>query len=363
VASEDRVVSVRPRTILTVLGIVLLVGFVLWVIWLSRGVVGWILIAVFLAMALNPAVEFFERRNIKRSRAAVVVFLLALLAIGGLSYALIPPLVDQVRDFVEAVPGIVEDLTEGEGPLGFLQREYQIVDRVREAIEDQGIGGILGFTGAGLSIARGVFTAVVGVVTIAFLTLFLLLDGRRLAGLVLDFVPERVRPSWQRTFDGIYRTVGGYVTGNVLISIIAGLVSTAVLFATGTPFAVTLGVLVALFDLVPLAGALIAAVIVILVALVTQGLVVAIILAVFFVVYQQIENHVLQPLIYGRTVQISPVVVLVSILIGADLAGILGALMAIPIAGSLQVIVAEVLAARRERLAVVNPPTIVNPPP
>jgi predicted PurR-regulated permease PerM len=357
VASEDRVVSVRPRTIFTVLGIVLLVALVLWVIWLSRGVVGWILIAVFLAMALNPAAEFLERRGVRRGRAAVLIFLLALAVIGVIAYLLTPPLVRQIRDFVEAVPGLVEDLTEGEGPLGFLEREYQIVERIREVIEDQGIGGILGFTGAGLSIARGVLTAVVGVVTIAFLTLFLLLDGRRLARVFLDYIPERVRPRWERVFLGVYRTVGGYVTGNILISVIAGLVSTAVLFATGMPYAVSLGVLVALFDLVPLAGATIAAIIVILVALATEGLVIAIILAVFFLVYQQVENHVLQPLIYGRTVQISPVIVLVSILIGADLAGVLGALAAIPIAGSIQVIIDETLAARRERMvADVNPP-------
>jgi predicted PurR-regulated permease PerM len=356
VASEERVVSVRPRTVLTVLGIWLLVGLVLWVIWLSRGVVGWILIAIFLAMALNPVVEFFERRGLRRGRAAVVVSLLALVVMGGLSYLLIPPLVGSLRDFVEAVPDLVQDLTEGRGPLGFLEREYQIVARVREAIEDQGIGGILGFTGAGLSIARGVLTGVVGVVTIAFLTLFLLLDGQRLAGRFLELLPDRVRPSWQRTFTGVYRTIGGYVSGNILLSFIAGLLATAVLFATGMPYAVSLGVLVALFDLVPLAGATIAAVFVILVAVATEGVVIAAVLAVFFVVYQQVENHILQPLIYGRTVQISPVIVLVSILIGADLAGVLGALAAIPIAGSIQVILAEVLTARRQRIAAVNPP-------
>jgi predicted PurR-regulated permease PerM len=358
VATEERVVSVRPRTIFTVLGSALLVALVLWVIWLSRGVFAWILIAIFLAMALNPAAAFLERRGMKRGRASVVIFLLALVVIAGIAYLLTPPLVRQVRDFVDAVPGLVEDLTKGRGPLGFLEREYHIVERIREVIADQGVGGVLGFTGAGLSIARGVLTAVVGVVTIAFLTLFLLLDGARLAGVFLGYIPERVRPRWERVFQGIYRTVGGYVSGNILISIIAGLISTAVLFATGVPYAVSLGVVVALFDLVPLAGATIAAVIVILVAVATEGVVIAIILAAFFIVYQQVENHILQPLIYGRTVQISPAIVLISILIGADLAGVLGALAAIPIAGSIQVILDEVLAARRERI--IEP---VNPPP
>jgi predicted PurR-regulated permease PerM len=351
VAPQERTVLVRPRTVLTVLGIGLLVAAVLGLIWATRGVVGWILIATFLAMALNPPVEFLVRRGVARGRAAVLVFLLALVVIGGLSYLLIPPLVGQITDFVEAVPDLIDDLTRGEGPLGFLQRDYQIVDRVREAIEEQGVGGILGFTGAGLSVARGVLTAVVGVVTIAFLTLFLLLEGRRLTETGLGLIPEQSRPRWERALYGVYRTVGGYVTGNVLISIIAGFVATAVLFATGTDYAISLGVVVALFDLVPLAGATIAAIIVVLVALATEGWVIALVLGIFFLVYQQVENHVLQPLIYGRTVQISPVVVLISVLIGADLAGVLGALGAIPIAGSLQVILSEVLAARRDRSA------------
>lgn len=348
-ASPERTVVVRPRTVIVVLGIALLVAVVLWVSWLSRGVLAWILIAGFLAMALNPAVESFERRGLRRGRAAVLVFVLALLAIGGLGYLLIPPLVDQITEFVKAVPDLIDDLTAGQGPLGFLQTEYQIVDRVREAIEEQGVGGVLGFTEPALSVARSVLTAVVGAVTIAFLTLFLLLDGHRLFRVALDHVPERTRPRWDRAARGIYRTVGGYVTGNVTISIIAGVLATPVIYGLGVPYAVSLGVVVALFDLVPLAGATIAAVVVVLVSLATEGWVDALVLGVFFLVYQQFENHVLQPLIYGRTVRISPVIVLVAILVGADLAGVLGALSAIPVAGSIQVIVGELLASRRER--------------
>ena len=358
-AAPERSLVVRPRTVLTVLGITLLVAAVLWVIYASRGVVGWILIAVFLAIALSPAVEFFERRGIRRGQAAVLVCLLALLVIGGLSYLLIPPLVDQITEFAAAVPDLIDDLTAGQGPLGFLQSEYQIVDRIRAAIEEQGVGGILGFTEPALAVARSVVTAVVGVVTIAFLTLFLLLDGQRLYRRFLALLPERSRPRWERTGEGISKTIGGYVTGNILISIIAGILATPVIYGLGVPFAITLGVVVALFDLVPLAGATIGAVIVVLVALATEGWVDALILAIFFLVYQQFENHVLQPLIYGRTVRISPVIVLIAILIGADLAGVLGALFAIPVAGAIQVIAGEVLSARRGQLE----PESGEPPP
>lgn len=340
----------RPRTVLTVLGIALLAVVAIAVVWFTRGVFAWILIAVFLAIALDPAVEFLEQRGLRRGVAAVTVFVVALIGIAGLSYLLIPPLVDQITEFVEAVPDLVDDLVRGEGPLGFLQREYQIVDRVREAIEDRGVGGLLGFTDVGLSFARSVLTAVVGVVTIAFLTLFLLLDGKRLYRSVVELVRPPLRFRVERVADGIYRTVGGYVTGNVVISIIAGLLATGVLLALDVPFAVSLGVVVAVFDLVPLAGATIAAFIVVMVALAAEGVVDAAILAVYFLVYQQVENHVFQPLVYGRTVRLSPVVVLVAILIGADLAGVLGALAAIPVAGTIQVILSEALAARRDRV-------------
>ncbi len=351
----------RPQTVFVILGIALLVFVVLWAIWASRGVVGWVLIAALLATALNPAVEFVMRRGIRRGRAAVLVSAAALVVIGGLAYLLVPPIVSQITDFVDAVPDIVDDLVRGEGPLGFLQRDYQIVDRIREAIQEQGVGGILGFTEPALSIARSVLTAIVGVVTIAFLTIFFLIDGPRLVRAFFELIPGPSRARWERTGEGIYRTVVGYVTGNILLSIIAGAVATPVMYGLGIPFAVSLGVVVAVFDLVPLAGATIAAVIVVLVAIATEGWVIALVIGVFFLVYQQFENHVLQPLIYGRTVSISPVIVLIAVLIGASLAGVLGALVAIPIAGSLQVILAEVLRARRDRLD--GPPLPAETPP
>ena len=158
----------------------------------------------------------------------------------------------------------------------------------------------------------------------------------------------------------IYRTVGGYVTGNILISLIAGASITVVLLVMGVPYAVALGLLVAVLDLIPLAGATVAGVIVCLVAFlhtVPAGIVVL----VFFVVYQQLENHFLQPVIYGRTVQLSPLAVLISVLVGAELAGILGALAAIPVAGALQVIIRDQLSVRRgsrELPATLEPATV-----
>jgi predicted PurR-regulated permease PerM len=347
-APEERVVSFRPRTILVVLGVTLLVLVVLTLIYVAFRVITWILIAAFLAAALNPAVEFFERRKLGRGLSAGIVFLLALLSIAGLGFLLIPPLVDQVRAFIDALPGIVSDLTAGRGPLGFLERDYQVVERLREAIDKAGTGGATGLTGPAVEILTRILTGVVGALTIAFLTFFMLLEGPRTVDSFLGLLPERIRPRWERVGGNIYRTIGGYVSGNLLISLIAGVSTAIVLFAVGSSYAIALGLVVAVLDLIPLAGATIAAVVVSGVIFVEQGVVRGIIVVVFFVVYQQLENHVLQPVIYGRTVQLSPLAVLAAVLIGAELAGVLGALAAIPVAGSIQAIVRELLLARKE---------------
>jgi predicted PurR-regulated permease PerM len=138
----------------------------------------------------------------------------------------------------------------------------------------------------------------------------------------------------------VYRMVGGYVTGNLLISVIAGGATTIVLVVLGVPFALALGLLVAVLDLIPLAGATLAAVVVSLVAFVHSPSAGAIVLG-FFVVYQQLENHLLQPLVYGRTVELSPLAILISVLVGAEVAGIIGALSAIPVAGTIKILLAE----------------------
>lgn len=347
-AAPERVVDLRPRTVLIVLGILLATVGLLAFVYLAWHVITWILIAIFLALALNPAVEVFEQRGLRRGYAAAIVFFLAVAIVTGLGFLLIPPLVEQVVEFVEAVPDIIDDLVAGRGPLGFLQDEYQIVERARDAIETQGVGGVLGVTGAGLAIARSVITAIVGVLTILFLTFFMLLDGKRLVGRFYAFLPESMRPRWQRVGDEIYRTVGGYVTGNVFISIIAGVASAIVLFTLGSDYAIALAVLVAVLDLIPLAGATLAAILVSTVIFVELGWVRGLIAVAFFVLYQQLENHVLQPVIYGRTVALSPLVVLIAVLIGAELAGILGALAAIPVAGIVQAIGRELIRYRTE---------------
>jgi predicted PurR-regulated permease PerM len=358
---EERVVRFSVRTVLAVIGLVIAAWALLSVIAVTRQVITWLLVAIFFAMALNPAVEWFMRHGVrKRGHAAGLTYALALIGIAAIAYAFIPTLVGQVNDFVQAVPGYVHDVTKGRGRLGFLETKYHIVEKIREAVNTGGASKVLGLTGAAISITKSVISLVLATITIVFLTFFMLLEGPVWMDRVYGLFPEHSRPRWRKVGYDIYRTVGGYVTGNLAISLIAGTLTTVVLLAVGVPFAVALGVIVAILDLVPLAGATIAGIIIGTVAFlhsITAGIVVV----VFFVVYQQIENHFLQPVIYSRTVQLSPLAVLVAVLVGAKLAGILGALGAIPVAGAIQVLLLD-WQQHRKRPGQAVEPALQDPP-
>jgi predicted PurR-regulated permease PerM len=345
-APPERLVHFRPRTILLVVGILVASAIVLEILWIARHVLTWIFIALFLALALNPAVDWLEARTKRRGLSTGVVYIAALVAIVGIGFLFIPTLVNQVNDFAHKVPDYLDDLTKGRGRLGFLQEKYHLVDKARKALREGGASKLFGLSGTALAVAKGVVTAVVGTLTIAFLTFFMLLEGKNWLERFFLLLAPAPRRRWQAVGRDIYRTVGGYVTGNLLISLIAGTLTTIVLLITGVPYAVALGLIVAILDLIPLAGATIAAIIVGTVAFL-HSIPAGIIVVTFFIVYQQLENHVLQPVVYGRTVQLSPLAVLIAVLIGAELAGVLGALAAIPVAGSLQVIFVDWLRHRR----------------
>jgi predicted PurR-regulated permease PerM len=350
-AEPERVVSFRPRTVLMILGILIGVAITLEVVWISRHIIAWILIALFLALALNPAVDRLQRRvGDRRGAATAVVFLAAIAAIAGIGALFIPTLVHQVNDFANNVPDYLDDLTKGRGRLGFLETKYHLVQKARDALHEGGAKKLFGLSGTALALTRSVITVVVGIVTIAFMTFFMLLEGPAWVERGYGLLPAASQPRWRAVGRDIYRTVGGYVTGNLLISLIAGVTTTIVLLIVGVPYAVALGLIVAILDLIPLAGATIAAIIVGIIAFL-HSIVAGIVVVVFFIVYQQLENHLLQPVVYGRTVQLSPLAVLISVLIGAELAGVLGALGAIPVAGSIQVILREVLRGRRGEAA------------
>ena len=346
---EERVVRFRPTTILALLGITIGIFLVLELVWIARQVLTWVLIAIFLALAMNPAVNWFQNHGIPRRGLATgltAVLVLAGFALLGLLF--IPTLVGEVNGFAQALPDYVDDITHRRGRLGFLESKYHVTQRVRDAVEEGGASRVLGLTGTAVAITKGIITAIVAIVTIMFMTVFMLLEGPAWVERFFALLPERSRDRWRDVGDQIYRTVGGYVTGNLFISVIAGITSTLTLLALRVPYAVALGLLVAILDLIPLAGATIAAIIVCSIGFL-HSLAAGIILIVFFIVYQQIENHLLQPLVYSRTVRLSPLAILISVLVGAEIAGVLGALAAIPVAGTIQVLIRAWLEERRTR--------------
>ncbi|HEX5448981.1 MAG TPA: AI-2E family transporter [Gaiellaceae bacterium] len=360
--TAQRVVEFRSRTVVRTLLMVVAFALTLEVVWIARHVITWIVIALFLALALDPFVRWIEQRgHLGRGPAIGVAYLVVLVGIGLIGWTFIPKLIDEVNGFVQALPDYVHQLTHGRGRLGFLERKYHIVEKVQEQVKKGGATRVLGLSGAAISVTKSIISIVAAIVTIVFLTFFMLLEGRAWVERFYSLLPASSQPRWRQVGHDIYRTVGGYVTGNILISLIAGASNTVVLLIMGVPYAVALGVLVAFLDLIPLAGATVAGIIVALVAFL-HSVPAGIVVVVFFVVYQQIENHILQPVIYGRTVQLSPLAVLVAVLVGAELAGIIGALAAIPVAGALQVVIRDQLAHRRQPAAVVDVPPGVGPP-
>jgi predicted PurR-regulated permease PerM len=343
---RERIVLFRPRTVLVVFGLLVAAYITIRLLWISRHVLTWVFIALFLTLALNPAVDWLERRLGRRGAATGIVFVIVLIGVALIGWLFVPILVDQVDSFAQKVPDYLDDLTKGRGRLGFLQEKYHLVDRARDALDEGGASKLFGLSGTALAIAKGVVNAVLATVTIIFLTIFMLLEGRNWVERFFSLLKPESRPRWQRVGHDIYRTVGGYVTGNLAISLIAGTLTAIVLAIMGVPFAIALGLVVGILDLIPLAGATIAAIIVGAVAFL-HSIPAGIVVIVFFIVYQQIENHILQPVVYGRTVQLSPLVVLISVLIGAELAGVLGALAAIPVAGAIQVVFLDWLRHKR----------------
>jgi predicted PurR-regulated permease PerM len=309
----------------------------------------WFVIAVFFAVVLNPAVDFLQRRTaLNRGLSTLVVFIAGFAVIAGLMTLFIAPLVTQGQQLAEDLPAYVEEARAGRGPVGALVERYDLEERIRERADDiQDYVSSLG--SQTVTILGAVGTAIAAVITILVMTALMLLDGPRILRNIANALPEDRRERVSHVLADSARAVTGYMAGNLLISLIAGALAFIFLLIVDVPFAGVLALLVAVLDLIPLIGATLAAVIVTITAF-FAGPVPGIASIIFFVVYQQVENHFLQPVVQSRTVQLSPLVVLVAVIVGVELAGVLGALLAIPVAGVIQVIGRDVWEHRSGRL-------------
>jgi predicted PurR-regulated permease PerM len=343
-AEAPLLVALAPCTIVVLTGVAVGGVLLLTVTYSARAVLLRLVVAIVLAMAAEPLVQSFERRGLRRGSAVGVSFVLVSLALIGFAYLLLAPLVDETRRLVQNGPGLLQQIADSNGRVGFLESRFHIVARAREAIDS---GRLAATAGPVWNVFGSALRTFGGIVSVVFLTLFVQLGGRQWFDSLVDLAPELARVRLRRAGAGIATAVGGYVTGNLLLSVICGSVTTSVLFAISVPYAVAIGIVVAVLDLIPLVGATIGTVIGASVVLVTRGLWPTVIFVGAMLVYQQVENNVLQPLVYNRTVKISPLATLLSVAVGAELGGVIGALLGIPFAGALRVVSREVLASRR----------------
>jgi predicted PurR-regulated permease PerM len=313
------------------------------------GIIQWILVAVFLAVALNPAVKGLHRRGLRRGWAILIVLLVLIGAIIAIAILALPSLMGQVRGIANVLRqpgGLSNEIMQVAAPLG-LGGLVQTFRSQLDALPGQVVSAIGSFT----SVTASAINVVTAVVTVFVLMIFFLDGGARIVDGAVDLFPEAYRPRLHRLLDESAKAVSGYVSGNLTISFIAGAGVTIGLTLLGVPYALALGLLLAIFDLIPMVGATLGAIPPILAAFAVSPIK-ALILLVYIIIYQQIESQVLNPLVYGRSVHLPGLVVFLAVLIGGSLMGILGALIAIPVAEILRLVLQEVLSGRAQRSAV-----------
>jgi len=362
------------RTIVVALFTAAVVLGALFLLWQLRTFVGWCVLALLLAVVLNPAVDWLQRRRIPRTLGIVLTYLGLVAAVILIAGIFVPLLINEIGDLINFIIAVVRDptglteylrvLAEGFG-LGFLVDP--LAARLAELPSQLGewARSIL-LSAGGLAISAAGF--VTALVTILTLTFFLLLNPERFVNLGLKFFAEPQRPRVRGLLAQSSGAVFGYITGNLLISLVCGVTTFIVLVVLGMPYPAALAVLVALLDLIPLVGATIGGALLVIVGLFVSPLI-ALILLVYVLIYQQVEGNVLQPMIYSRTVQLDPLLIFVALLIGGLLMGIPGALLAIPVAEIIRIVVTDLVEHRSRRAeeeaarsTIQNEPDVPAPP-
>ncbi len=342
----------------------------LFLLWQVRTFVGWFLIALFLAAVLNPAVNWLQRRHrlIKRPLAIGLTYLALLVALLLVVGIFVPVLVDQINGFVKFVTTAanapegptqyVKGLAKDTGLGGLFQRFSDQLDELRKHL-----GGLLqNLLSSSGQIAVSVAGMIAALATVLTLTFFLLLGSERYVNAGVGLFPERHQPLVRRLFSRSAGAVSGYITGNLAISVICGVTTFVVLLLLGMPYAAPLALLVAVLDLIPLVGATLGGALLVVVGLFVEPWK-AVVLLVYIVVYQQAEGSVLQPIVYSKAVQLNGLVILIALLVGGQLLGIPGALLAIPVAEIIRIVITELLAYRRTAREANEPAVATSAPP
>jgi predicted PurR-regulated permease PerM len=360
---QPRSYDIPARSVVRVVTIVVVAVLVLYLIYLLRRPIGWVLTATFIAIALSAPVNRLNT-HMRRGLAITIVYLGLILVPVGLTALVVPPLVTQGTSLAEDLPSYandVQDYVNKNERLRKLDDKYDLTGQLQKQANQ--LPAKLGDAAKVLSdIGLGLVNSVFALVNILILSIFILAGGRGWVDAGLRLRPEAERERMRRILDSTSSAVGGYVQGALTIGVIAGVQSFIVMEILGVPFAAPLAVLAGLASLIPLIGATVAAIVIGLVTLFNDFPTDTIIWAIWAVIYQQIENNVIQPQIQRRTVQVQPFIVLTAVLFGSTLLGVLGAIVAIPLAASIQIIVREWWAWRQEvrQAALIDPD---KPPP
>jgi predicted PurR-regulated permease PerM len=304
-----------------------------------------IVVSMFLAAGLNPAVEWLMGRGLRRNWAVVAVVLAVLLALVGFLVTIVPVITDQVAAISKNAPGWLDELQKNK-QIQQWDRDYDVIAKIRDYVSEGGFaekafGGVLGFGLAVLSLLGNAFIVIV-------LTLYFLASLPTTKGALYKLAPASRRTRVTKLGDRIIRSVGGYVSGAFIVAMCAGLSTVAFLLIVGLgEYAVALAFTVALLDVIPMIGATIGAVIVCAIGFATDPKV-GIACVIFYIVYQQLENYVIYPRVMSRSVDIPGAVTVIAALIGAALLGVVGAQLAIPTAAAVLLLFRETFLPRQE---------------
>lgn len=304
-----------------------------------------LLVSLFVAIGLDPAVRFFVRRGLSRSVAVALVALVALALLVGFLASLAAPLSREIASLIDATPGYLQQLQDRSSTLGRVNQQLHLTERAQALASDgfgQGTAGSL--LEVGSAVAAGIFDTVIVLVLIVYF----LADLPRITKAAYRLAPRHRRPRVGLLGDAIVARVGGYVLGNVATSIIAFVFTYVVLVVLDIPYALVLATLVGVLDLVPLVGSTIGGAIAALVALSTQGTTAAIVVVVFTFVYRLVADYLINPVVLRRTVDVSPLVTVIAVVLGGGLLGVVGALVAVPAAAAVQLLLTEVVYPQRD---------------
>ncbi len=350
--NEHAILRIVFRSIL----LLILLIVVLWFLWSVRAVLVLVLIAGVLAMGLSPAVDVLSGQEgrrafllMPRAVAVLLIYVTIVLGLALIFVGIVPPLVSQTEAFLQHMPAYLDAARQELRALGDSYEFLQGLDvRAAQVLQDSlgGLGGALSQAPQVISVAVGLFSGAFSVLIVFVLTLYLIVDSGGMRRSLMGLVPPENRPLAEVTIDRIRRRIGNWLLGQILLSAIIGVAAFVGFLVIGLPYALLLAVITAVGELIPLVGPVLSAVPAVLVALTVSPLH-ALVTLILFIVIQQLENHLIVPQVMRRAIDLPPAVVIVALLMGAELQGLIGAVLALPVAAALSVIIQELTELRR----------------